>query len=56
MFNPYGVIAVNPKKRPNVQYALAKKFIDFITGPEGQKIIADYKLNDKQLFFPDAKK
>lgn len=56
LFNPYGVIAVNPKKRPNVQYALAKKFIDFITGPEGQKIIADYKLNGKQLFFPDAKK
>ncbi|MDR3605407.1 MAG: substrate-binding domain-containing protein [Syntrophaceae bacterium] len=56
LFNPYGVIAVNPEKRPNVQYALAKKFIDFITGPEGQKIIADYKLNGKQLFFPDAKK
>ncbi len=56
LFNPYGVIAVNPQKRPNVQYALAKKFIDFITGPEGQKIIADYKLNGKQLFFPDAKK
>ncbi len=56
LFNPYGVIAVNPKKHPNVQYDLAKKFIDFITGPEGQKIIADYKLNGKQLFFPDAKK
>jgi tungstate transport system substrate-binding protein len=56
LLNPYGVIAVNPKKHPNVQYDLAKKFIDFITGPEGQKIIADYKLNGKQLFFPDAKK
>lgn len=56
LFNPYGVIAVNPKKHPGVQYELAKKFVEFVTGPEGQKIIADYKLDGKQLFFPDAKK
>jgi tungstate transport system substrate-binding protein len=54
LFNPYGVMAVNPKKHPKAQYDLAKKFIDYITGPEGQKIIADYKKNGKQLFFPDA--
>lgn len=56
LFNPYGIIAVNPKKHPNAQYELAKKFIDYVTGPEGQKVIADYKLEGKQLFFPDAKK
>jgi tungstate transport system substrate-binding protein len=56
LFNPYGVIAVNPKKHPSVNYELTKKFIDFITGPEGQKIIADFKVNDKQLFFPSAGK
>jgi tungstate transport system substrate-binding protein len=56
LFNPYGIIAVNPKKHPNAQYELARKFIDYVTGPEGQKIIADYKLEGKQLFFPDAKK
>lgn len=55
MFNPYGVIAVNPKKHASAQYDLAKKFIGFVTGPEGQKIIGDFKLNGKQLFFPDAK-
>jgi len=55
MFNPYGVIAVNPQKHPNTQIELAKKFINYVTGPEGQKIIADFKLNGKQLFFPDAK-
>lgn len=54
LFNPYGVIAVNPKKHPGVRYDLAKKFIDYITGPEGQKIIGDFKVNGKQLFFPDA--
>ncbi len=56
LFNPYGVIAVNAKKHPSVNYELSKKFIDFITGPEGQKIIADFKVNDKQLFFPSAGK
>jgi tungstate transport system substrate-binding protein len=39
-----------------VKYDLAKKFIDYVTGPEGQKVIADFKVHGKQLFFPDAKK
>jgi tungstate transport system substrate-binding protein len=56
LFNPYGIIAVNPKKYPKVNYDLAEKFINYVTGPEGQKVIADFKLNGKQLFFPDAKK
>jgi len=56
IFNPYGVIAVNPAKHPKTQLELAKKFIEYITGPEGQKIIADYKINGKQLFFPSATK
>ncbi len=54
--NPYGIIAVNPQKHPTAQYDLAKKFIAFVTSPEGQKIIADYKVNGKQLFFPKKKK
>jgi tungstate transport system substrate-binding protein len=55
LFNPYGIIAVNPQKYPSAKYYLAKKFIDFVTGIEGQKIIADYRINGKQLFFPNAK-
>ena len=54
LFNPYGVIAVNPAKHPGVQHALARKLIDYLTGAEGQRIIARYKRNGKQLFFPDA--
>lgn len=54
MFNPYGIIAVNPKKFPKANYDLAKKFIAYVTGPEGQKIIKDYKKKGKQLFFPDV--
>lgn len=51
LFNPYGVIAVNPQKHPHVKYDLALKFIDFITGAEGQKIIADYKVDGDPAFF-----
>ena len=51
LFNPYGVIAVNPKKHPHVKYDLAMKFIDYVTGPEGQKIITDYKQHGEPVFF-----
>jgi tungstate transport system substrate-binding protein len=51
LFNPYGVIAVNPTKYPHVDYGLALKFIDFVTGPEGQRIITGYKVNGERIFF-----
>ncbi len=53
--NPYGIIPVNPKKHPHVQYDLAMQFVDWITGAKGQKMIGDYRLEGKQLFYPDAK-
>jgi tungstate transport system substrate-binding protein len=56
LFNPYSVIAVNPAKAPHAKADLAKKFIDFLTGPEGQKAIAAFQVDGKQLFFPDARK
>lgn len=55
LFNPYGVIAVNPEKYPNIHNKAATAFIDFITSDEGQRIIGDYTKNGKQLFVPDAK-
>ncbi len=55
LFNPYSVIAVNPKKFPHVKYDLAMKFIDFITGPEGQNIIANYKVEGDPIFFVDKR-
>ena len=52
--NPYGVIPVNPKKHPDVQYDLAMKFANWLTSARGQAVIAGYHLEGKQLFFPDA--
>jgi tungstate transport system substrate-binding protein len=54
LFNPYGIIAVNPKKHPDVNYKMAEKFIQYVTSPEGQKIIASFKKGGQQLFYPDA--
>ena len=55
LFNPYGVIAVNPKRHPHVKYDLAMKLVDFLTSKEGQGTIADFKVNGEQLFFPNAR-
>ena len=52
--NPYGVIPVNPKKFPHVKYDLAQKFADWLMSARGQGVIAGFKLEGKQLFFPDA--
>ncbi|MBE0596183.1 MAG: substrate-binding domain-containing protein [Desulfuromonadales bacterium] len=52
--NPYGVIAVNPRRHPHVNYPLAMKFIDYLVGEEGQRIIADYRINGEPLFFIDG--
>ena len=54
LFNQYGVILVNPAKHPNIKKAEGQIFIDWIVSPEGQKAIADYKINGNQLFFPNA--
>lgn len=55
LFNPYGVIAVDPKRHPHVKYELAMKLIEFLISKEGQGIIANFKANGEQLFFPNAK-
>jgi len=55
LFNQYGVILVNPAKHPNVKAKERQAFIDWLTGPEGQAAIADYKIDGQQLFFPNAR-
>lgn len=54
LFNQYGVILVNPKKHAHVKTSEGQAFIDWILSNDGQQAIASYKLNDQQLFFPNA--
>ena len=56
LFNQYAVMLVNPEKHANVKIAEGLTFINWLTSPEGQKTIADYKIDGEQLFFPNAEK
>ena len=54
LFNQYGVMLVNPDKHPNVKKELGQAFIDWLVSPRGQAVIAAYKIDGEQLFFPNA--
>ena len=54
LFNPYGVILVNPAPHPHVKAKMSQAFIDWITGAEGQAAIAAYRIKGRQAFFPNA--
>ena len=54
LFNQYGVMLVSPQKYPHVKAAEAQKFIDWVTSPAGQAVVASYKIGGEQLFFPNA--
>ncbi|WP_282449337.1 substrate-binding domain-containing protein [Roseibium sediminicola] len=56
MFNQYGVILVNPEAHPHVKAEMGQEFIDWLLSKDGQKAIADYKVDGQQLFFPNANK
>ena len=55
LLNQYSVMTVNPAKCPKVKVGLAKKFEDWWVNASTQKHIADFKLEGKQFFFPNAK-
>ncbi len=54
LLNPYGVIAVSPYKYPESNYELAMAMIWWLTSPECQQMIENYKANGKQLYFKNA--
>ncbi len=45
---------VNPERHPHVKKELGQAFIEWLISPEGQKAIADYKIDGEQLFYPNA--
>ncbi len=55
LFNQYGVMVVNPAKHPHVKVKEAQAFVDWVTSAAGQAVIANYKIEGQQLFFPNAK-
>jgi tungstate transport system substrate-binding protein len=54
LFNPYGIILVNPARHPHVKAAQGQRFINWIVSDAGQQAIAGFKVGGEQLFFPSA--
>ena len=55
LFNQYGIILVSLAKFPHVKATDGQAFIDWLISAEGQQAIADYTIDDRQLFFPNYK-
>lgn len=54
LFNPYHIIAVNPKRHPHVNFDLTGKYIKFVRGRQGQQIIENFRLHGMKLFHADV--
>lgn len=51
LFNPYGVILVNPERHPHVKDAAGRAFIDWLSSAAGRAAITGYTVGGEQLFF-----
>jgi tungstate transport system substrate-binding protein len=56
LFNPYGIILVNPAKHAHIKAREGQAFIDWLISDQGQQAIADFRIDGQPLFFPNAKK
>ncbi len=54
LFNPYGVIAVDPRRHPHVKAEDARRFVAWLVSPAGQQAIAEFRIDGEQAFFPNA--
>ncbi|WP_238947311.1 substrate-binding domain-containing protein [Saliniramus fredricksonii] len=54
LFNPYGIILVDPERHPHVKAQQGQAFIDWVVSQAGQEAIAGYTIDGEQLFFPLA--
>ena len=54
LFNQYSVIAINKKKHGHVKFDLVKKFTNWLLSNDGQNAIRNFRINGKQMFFPNA--
>ncbi len=54
LFNPYGIIAVNPDLHSHVNYEGAMALVNWIVSEKAQELIADFEKGGDQLFYPDS--
>ena len=51
LFNPYGVIMVNPARHSHVKVDLSKKFLNYLTSDQAKQLITGFRKSSKQLFY-----
>ena len=56
LFNPYGVILVNPARHSHIKTELGQQFIDWLVSVDGQSAIEAYRIDGQQLFFANARR
>jgi len=54
LFNQYGITQVNSEKCPHSNTQNGREFVNWMINEKGQSLIAEYRLNDQQLFYPNA--
>lgn len=54
LFNQYGSLLLSQEQHPHLKHELAGQWHEWLVSDEGQQAIADFKVNDQPLFFPNA--
>jgi tungstate transport system substrate-binding protein len=54
LFNPYGIIAVNPARHPDTNHVGANALIKWFISPDGQNMIGNFRIGKNTLFTPSA--
>jgi len=52
LHNPYGVIAINPRRHKHIDHELARLFIEWLVSPECRRLIRSYRKHGQILFVP----
>jgi len=55
LFNPYGIIAVNPMRHAHVNHTGAESLIAWLISKKGQRLIGEFKVEGEKLFIPNAR-
>ena len=51
LYNPYGVIMVNPQRHLHIKADLSRKFLDYLTGEQARTLISSFRKGNEQLFY-----
>ncbi len=54
LHNPYSVILINPAKHPHTNVAGGQAFVDWLVSAKGQHLIGEFRIDGRQVFFPDV--